>query len=265
MNKIFLFVVFFTCLFFLTCKGQYNNNEISNLVDINGSTVSSRFKTPTNYTRIKSDNNSFAQYLRNLPLKPYNSFVLYFDKTYKMNNNIYTSVIDMDIDSQNLQQCADAVIRLRAEYLYSKKEYDKIHFNFISDGKPRYFLNYSTGDTSYLKFRKYLKYIFSYANTTSLCDELKPVIIDSMKIGDVFVQKGKPYGHAVIVIDMAVEFKTGKKLFMLAQSYMPAQETQLLVNPLKKELSPWYELNSGKIITPEWIFQPKDLRRFKDD
>ena len=66
--------------------------------------------------------------------------------------------------------------------------------------------------------------VFSYAGTASLSRELAPVNYQDMKIGDVFIQGGHP-GHAVIVVDIAVHPKTKKKVFLLAQSYMPAQHT----------------------------------------
>lgn len=72
--------------------------------------------------------------------------------------------------------------------------------------------------------------------------------------------------HAIIVIDVAVNPKTGKKVFLLAQSYMPAQQTHVLVNPNNRGLSPRYELSATDedyITTSEWTFQKKDLKRFK--
>ena len=83
--------------------------------------------------------------------------------------------------------------------------------------------------------------------------------------GDVFIKGGSP-GHAVIVVDVAIYPQTGKKVFLLTQSYMPAQQIQILVNPANRGLSPWYELSDndeGKLYTPEWVFEKKDLKRFK--
>jgi len=40
---------------------------------------------------------------------------------------VHEAVIDRDPGNRNIQQCADAVIRLRAEYLYSRKAYEAIH------------------------------------------------------------------------------------------------------------------------------------------
>ena len=59
-----------------------------------------------------------------------------------------------------------------------------------------------------------------------------------MKIGDVFIKGGSP-GHAVTIVDIAINPKTNKKVFLLAQSYMPAQEIKILKNPNNSELSPW--------------------------
>ena len=45
----------------------------------------------------------------------------YFDGLEKWNRSVYCAVVDMEIGKRDLQQCADAVIRLQAEYLYSIK------------------------------------------------------------------------------------------------------------------------------------------------
>ena len=104
--------------------------------------------------------------------------------------------------------------------------------------------------------------VFAYSSTLSLEKELKSVDINDMQIGDVFIKGGSP-GHCVIVVDMAQNKSTGEKVFMLAQSYMPAQQTQLLINPNDKNLSPWYSLDFGDTLnTPEWTFTKDQLKRF---
>lgn len=233
------------------------------LINPEEKTIQTRFNTPKNYTRVQRETSHFGSYLRNLPLKPFNSKVKYFDGRTKYNNNVYISVVDMEIGTRDLQQCADAVMRLRGEYLFAQKRLDEIHFNFLSDGKPRYFKKYANGDHSYKKFRKYMNYIFAYANTASLRKELTKVSnIKNIEVGDVFIQKGNPFGHAIIVVDVAKN-EQNEKIFMLAQSYMPAQETQILVNTQNAQLSPWYKAKEGTLHTPEWTFETTDLRRFK--
>lgn len=274
-NTVFLL---FVSLIFLACAEekkqatttgkeialQQETDTEGDLINPDGKTIQERFNTPKNYSRIPLEATHFGSYLRNLPLKTFNSPVKYFDGREKYNNNVYISVVDMEIGTRDLQQCADAVMRLRGEFLFEQKRLQDIHFNFLSDGKPRYFKKYAKGDHSYKKFRRYMNYIFAYANTASLRKELAKVSnIKDIQVGDVFIQQGNPFGHAVIVVDVAKNTQ-GEKIFMIAQSYMPAQETQILVNQNNKKISPWYTAKKGTLLTPEWTFESSDLRRFKD-
>jgi len=233
------------------------------LISTEETSVVSRFNLPPGFLRITLDSSSFGHYLRHLPLRPHGSKVRYFDGTTKPNRGVYDAVVDMEISSRDLQQCADAVMRLRGEFLFHQKRYQDIHFNFLSDGKPRYFLDKADGARSYKSFRKYMEWIFAFANTASLKQELHPVKWENLSVGDVFIQSGNPYGHAIIVVDVAQNPSSGEKIFLLAQSYMPAQETQILKNPKNPDSSPWYSANfEGKLVTPEWVFEKSDLRRF---
>lgn len=259
-----------------------NSPEIQQLAIINpnGTSIETRFKTPSGFERAPVQENSFAAYLRTLPLKPNGAEVHTYDGRIKRANGIYCAVVDMEIGTRDLQQCADAVMRLRGEYLYHSQQYDKIHFNFTNGFRVDYsewmkgkrvkisgnntsWVSSASPSNTYQDFRKYMDLIFAYAGTLSLSKELKAVDINDMQIGDVFIQGGSP-GHAVIVVDMAQNPTTGEKLFMLAQSYMPAQDTQILINPDDNNMSPWYSLNfAGDLKTPEWTFHSSDLKRFE--
>lgn len=234
------------------------------LIHPHGTRVDTRIAVPDGYVRVAAADGSFAAYLRRLPLKPDGVAVYYYDGTVKP-RNVHVAVVDIDTGKRDLQQCADAVMRLRGEYLFGQKKFDSIHFNFLGDGKPRYYKNHADAAHSYKSFRKFMNYIFAYANTASLKVELIPVDFDNMRIGDVFIQSGNPYGHAVIVVDMARDPGTGGFIFLLAQSYMPAQSIHILQNPNSRALSPWYPSTfTGPLHTPEWTFQKTDLRRFPD-
>lgn len=235
---------------------------------------------PINYKRVKSKSGSFQEWLQFLPLYPKGTKVRTFKGSLKWNQLAHKRVVNIDIGERDLQQCADAVMRLRSEYLFGKKDFKKIHFNYTNGTRVSYddwrngkqpkvngnkvtFTNSGKKDNSYRNFKKYLIQIFSYAGTASLEKEMKSISIKDMKIGDVFIQGGHP-GHAVLVVDMA-ENEQGEKLYLLAQSYMPAQNIHILKNPMNRNLSPWYELNASKEIdTPEWDFQSDDLKRFLD-
>jgi Domain of unknown function (4846) len=240
-----------------------------------GSTVKSRFRPPDGYTRKSAPPHSFAAFLQNLPLQPAGSRVHYYNGIEKP-NEVYEAVVQMDIGSKDLQQCADAVIRLRAEYLFREKAYDLIRFALTNGFELPYtkwqegFRVIVKGNTCHLKklaapsndhnsFRQYLDFIFTYAGTLSLSKSLHKKDISKIAIGDVFIVGGAP-GHAIIVVDMA-ENKAGKKVFLLAQSYMPAQEIQVLKNFSGSAESPWYGASAqDKLITPEWTFLASQLK-----
>jgi len=227
--------------------------------------LSQRFPPPAGYQRKAAGKGEMIAYLRGLPLKTKGSLVSYYDGRLKHNPGIYDAVIDLPIGHKNLHQCADAAIRLRAEYLWKMGRYGDIRFNFLSDSKPRYYLDYVKGDLSYPAFWNYLEYIFQYANTASLYEELEPVPdLKEIRAGDVFIEKKQPYGHAVIVLDVATNAR-GEKAVLLGQSYMPAQEIQVLSNRNNPGISPWYEIRAGDrhIYTPEWTFRKEHLKRWR--
>ena len=85
-----------------------------------GQSVESTILPPTGYTREVCDEHSFAAYLRQLPLLPKGSKVLLYNGQEKRNQAAAFAVVDMEIGNRDLQQCADAVMRLRAEYGHRK-------------------------------------------------------------------------------------------------------------------------------------------------
>ena len=269
------FYSLFICLAILQFTACAQNQDIINKT---GNTIKTRILPPSGFVRENVGANSFAEYLRNLPLKTHGSDVKYHNGQSKGRSWVYIAVVDMEIGTRDLQQCADAVIRLRAEYLYKQKRYNDISFNFTNGFKCAYsewmkgkrvsvkgnnvtWVQSAKASNTYADFRKYLDVVFTYAGTLSLSKELKSKKVEDIKAGDVFIQGGSP-GHAVIVVDIAISAATGEKLFLLAQSHMPAQDIQVLNNP--EEKGPWYSINFGNTLhTPEWNFNKTDLKEFK--
>lgn len=258
----------------LTASAQSSNASADDrIIDEKATTLKTRFNPPTGFERKPVDESSFAGYLRNLPLKPAGTQVKYYNGLVKY-HDVYDAVIDMEITNKDLQQCADAVIRLRGEYLYALKAYDRISFKLtngftvayaewmkgnrvVVDGNKTYWRKKAEPSNTYRDFRKYMDFIFAYAGTLSLSKELRPQNIKDISIGDVFIVGGSP-GHAAIVVDVA-EGPSGK-VFMLAQSYMPAQETQILKNFDNASISPWYSADIEETLyTPEWKFEAGQL------
>jgi hypothetical protein len=245
------------------------------LIHPEGMMLQTRFDPPAGFTRKAVDQTSFAYYLRSIPLQPDGSKVHFYNGTVKR-DLVYDAVVNMDIGKQDLQQCADAVMRLRGEYLYAQKAYNDISFTLtngfnvdyakwmqgyrvaVNGNKTSWYKSAAPSNTPQ-DFRKYMDFVFNYAGTLSLAKSLKPRNMQDIAIGDVFIVGGSP-GHAVIVMDVA-ENEAGKKVFMLAQSYMPAQEIQVLKNLQDETISPWYAAEiPDQLFTPQWTFSKGQLK-----
>jgi len=187
--------------------------------------------------------------------------------------------LKIDIGTRDLQQCADAVIRLRAEYLYASKEYNQIHFNYtsgfnaqyskwrlgnkiaVSGNKVNYYYKPKSNDKTYLGFKSYLTNVFNYAGTYSLNEELKTRKPDNIAAGDVLIIGGFP-GHVITVIAVSKN-KKGEKAVLLAQSYMPAQSIHVLRNQHKPLKGAWFLVEDFKKngwSTIEWTYDVKHLK-----
>ena len=134
------------------------------------------------YNRKMLEKGSFGDWLRFVELKEGTSEVHLYNGGLKNDQSVHYAVINMDVGNKDLQQCADAVMRLRAEYLFSVKKYDQIHFNYTSGDKVS-FTDWYNGRRPVIKgskvmfltdgkkvkptyqvFREYMDNIFNYCS-----------------------------------------------------------------------------------------------------
>lgn len=211
---------------------------------------------PVGYSRVALESGSFGAWLRNFRLKE-DKMVYLYNGNRKINQRAQFAVLDISTGNKDLQQCADAVMRLRAEYLYEHKRYGEI--TFLDNNGTRYSL---ADGADRKKFASYLDNVFVRCGTLSLEKQLKRVeVINTIVPGDVFINGGSP-GHAAIVMDVAMNSR-GKKIFLLANGYMPAQDIHVVINPADPGLSPWYATIYDSIIElPEYRFTLNQLKRW---
>lgn len=258
------------------------NIETKPFIKINEekNTIKERFPAHQGFEYASEKPNSFGAYIESFPLKKYGSPILKYDGTEIATQDLHEAVFDIDTGTKDLQQCADAVIRLRAEYLFKNKMFEEIKFHFTSgdlvtwndfkDGRRAFvngnsvqFRKTESFDDSYGNFRKYLDLIFNYAGTISLNKETQPILkTTGLKTGDILINAGSP-GHVVFIAGVS-ENKKGEKLFLLAQGFTPAQSIHVLKNPFNPKISPWYELdvNSPETKTARYYFSPSNFRKF---
>jgi len=219
-----------------------------------GTTLETRFAVPEGYQRTAYPEDSFGSFMRNYDLKPDGSPVLLWTKEPKGNQWDHAAVFDMFVEDQlDVQQCADSVMRIYAEYFRATGQYDRIRFHFVSgflcdyasymqgkrvkiDGSRVNWVQSGTAEDSDRVFNDYMRIVSAYSSTLSMEGESAPADIKDLQIGDVFLYGGSP-GHVAMVADVCE--KDGRKAFLLAQGYMPAQEFHIIKNPRHAD-DPWY-------------------------
>ncbi len=250
------------------------------LINKEGVTIKDRVKIPKDYKRVEYKKGSFQEYLRNYKLKAFGSKIINYDGSEYYWQMGHIGVLDIPVPKNGLQQCADALIRIRSEYLWDSNRKSEIGFNFTS-GHYCSWIKYAEGYRSKIKgnkvsfhktaskdhsktnFYKYLNLIYTYSGTLSLYHELPKVNdVKNLKIGDMLIIGGSP-GHIVMICDEIVN-TNGEKLYLLFQGNTPAQSVHLVKNLENNTISPWYHLEKGTVIpVSNYTFYDSKFVRFK--
>lgn len=256
-----------------------SKSETVSFINPSGKTLKNRILTPEGYKRISAEKGSFASFLRNYKMKPDKSPVLLYDGSKKGNQSAHIAVFKLPIENEDLQQCADSIMRVYGEYYYKKKAYNNIKFSlgtgFVADfntwrkgyaivinGNKISWTPSSKNNSGYSSFKRFMRIVFAYSGTLDMDKASKKIPLSKAKIGDIFIRGGSP-GHVVLIADICKNAK-GKKAYLLAQGYMPAQEFQVLRNSLHND-DPWYYENeiTYPLDTPEYTFDKGSLRKYK--
>ena len=241
-----------------------------------GSTLLERFPAPLGSKRVEVAPGSFGHFLRTLPLLPAGTPVRSFagGVIHAGDHANVAAVADLDVGTHDLQQCADSVLRLHAEWRWSQGKTDA-HYKtgsglvlafdrylagerlHVANGDVKLVTSAAKKPASHALYRTWLDDVFGWANTGSLAKEATPVAVADLAPGDFFVMPGSPFGHAVLVLD-AVEAQ-GQKRVLLGQGFMPAQSFHVLADG-----GPWFTVDvaAGSMKTPFWKpFPFSSLRR----
>lgn len=253
--------------------------ETPNLINKDSLTIKSRVNIPNGYKRVVYPNGSFQEYLRTYKLKPFGTKIINYDDTEYFWQFGHIGVLEIPVPKNGLQQCADALIRIRSEYLWNQNRKDEIGFKFTSGhycswikyaegyrpkvkGNKVSFHKTANANSSKENFYKYLNLIYMYSGTLSLFNELKSVDAKDLKIGDMLIKGGTP-GHIVMICDEIVNSR-GDKLFLLFQGNTPAQSVHLVKNLEDSNISPWYQLKKDAVIpVSNYTFSTSKFVRFK--
>lgn len=194
-------------------------------------------RPPVGYERVGTPAGGFGEFIRSFPLQKRGSHMHYFNGNIALMQYWGYAVLDLPMLSKN-EQCADAVMRMHSEYLWSKGTPNQVHFLNYRGSDERY----TGGSSDRNAFEKYLRHVFDVSNTGTLRNQLKKKTWKDIAPGDVLVYaapNSHSYGHAVLVADVAVNGRNGKKALMFAQSSTPALTMHVIRNFLDPVNSPW--------------------------
>ena len=90
-----------------------------------------RFPAPAGCRRVAVAAGSWGEWLRWLPLRPSGTPARLYNGRLKDPLDVVAAVVGIDPGTQDLQLCADAVIRLRAEYLFGRDP-NQVHFHLTT-------------------------------------------------------------------------------------------------------------------------------------
>jgi hypothetical protein len=241
--------------------------------------LETRFAAPPGYARVKVEPGSFAEWLRSLPMAPEGTPAKTFDgrDALAADDDYLAGVIAIDTGSSDLQQSSDVIVRLHAEYLWSRGERDKISYlsatklnmplsrwekgqRLIANGASVFWaVKGKPAEVNHAEFRKYLDSIFNWANSTSLATRSTPVADPKELVAGDFFLQGESPNHVAVVLDIA-EKPSGERVALLGQARNPAESIHV-VRPGKA--TAWFSVRPPvPVMTPHskslaWA----DLRR----
>lgn len=235
-----------------------------------------RYAPPAGFARVAVAPRSFGAFVRSLPLAPAGAKVVDFTGRPLHGDGHHpniAAIVDIDIGTSDLQQCADAIIRMHAEWRYGLGERD-LAYRAVS-GQRLAYRSWLDGERavidgknlalrhtaparadSHPAFRAWLDEVFRWAGTPSVARDAKKVERQDLAPGDLFVLTGSPFGHGVLVLDVARDDRDRVAL-LLGQSYIPAQSFQVLQPDAR---GPWFVVEPGDaaVKTPFWQAFPFD-------
>lgn len=189
--------------------------------------VRSKIPVPKGYKRIKTYKNSFAEWLRYLPVKSAGSAVLTYSGE-ALSDDYYTiwRVIDLPLYFRSdIEQCADWGYRFWYEYQIEAGFGDNLWMTDYNGNKKTY-RQWKEGRKN-PSLKKFFKWVCNHANSYSQKKGLYEVEENALRPGDLIVQNQTGgIGHVSVIFDIC-ENEKGEKLYLVGYSFMPAQECHI--------------------------------------
>lgn len=204
-------LIFFAIIIpILSLPSQSQHDSITNyIMDI---------KPPESFTIDTFPSRSFSSFLQSLPVS--DSSIIRDYRKQIVGSSFYNVLAVIDIPllfNDDLEQCADFAMRLRAEYFKTTQTLDSLYL-FDYHGKKLFY------KTSGMSYRKFLRKIFANSNSYSLKKGCMAITKEELRPGDLIVQNvNGGVGHVSVIVNSCTS-ANGQRLFLIGYSFMPAQQ-----------------------------------------
>ena len=198
------------------------------------------------YSVFTDEPDSWSEWLRLLPLAAPGTPVRNFrgEIVVPGDDEHLAAVVAIDIGSENVQQSADVILRLHAEWRWYVNDRRML---YLSDSKAelplaRWFAGERLTTTGaeptwtrqaapkpqrdHADFRAYLDGVFTWSDGRALLAESVPLAPEKLEPGAFFLHQGAP-AEVLVVLDVATS-PAGKRAMLLAQALNPAENIHVL-------------------------------------
>ena len=232
------------------------------------------------FTQFAAEPESWCEWLRLLPLAAPGTPV----KNYRGeivvpgDDEHLAAVVAIDIGNQDIQQSADVVLRLFAEWRWFVGDLLMLYLSdaklelplekwragerLVSAGKQQKWVAQEPPQSKldHAAFRAYLDSVFSSSDFRALIAESVAITPESLAPGAFFLHEGHP-SEVVVVLDVATS-RSGERAMILMQALNPAESIHVL-RPTRDSV--WFPVHTNQPLQLPRTrpFSWKELRRMK--
>jgi hypothetical protein len=228
--------------------------------------VEKTIPVPKGYQRIKTEKNSFAEWMRTLPVKPAGASILAYTGE-KLPDTFYKifGIIDIPLLSKrDIEQCADWAYRFWYEYQRETGQRENLWLSDYPGNKITFEKWKSEQKGKDPTLSEFFIWTCDHANSYSQKMGLYEVKEErQLKPGDLMVQNQKGgVGHVSILFDVC-ENEAGGRLYLIGFGFMPAQECHIEEAPADLGQEGWFTLDGYRQYLKQHLdFGKPELRSF---
>jgi hypothetical protein len=244
-------------------------------------TVMRRFaRSLPGYGGFPDDPNSWSEWLRLLPLAASGTPVRNYrgEIVVPGDDEQLAAVVAIDIGSRDLQQSADVLLRLHAEWRWYRGELRMLYLSdsklelplqkwgagerlVAAGGQPKWVAQAAAKPKlDGVDFREYLEAVLAWSDGQALVAESVPLAPEGLEPGAFFLRQGHP-ADVLVVLDVATS-PAGERAMLLAHARNPSENIHV-IRPTRDTV--WFPVRTHQPVRVPRAppFGWKDLRRMK--